>query len=213
MSRKLSSTLHQVLVRSVLVALIAAASPALLVAQPPNPPSPRTSAATQIGDHWIKVDYSAPVLRGRQGIFGSGDSYGQTLKAGAPVWRAGADSSTRFKTDVALEINGTKVPAGEYSFLIDLKADGWTAILSGQPYIGRVNSPEEVREGMAEGKAWGGYGYKMDADAARAPMTVRKIEASIDNLTYWFMDVSEEGGTLAIAWDDHEGFLSFKIAE
>lgn len=184
-----------------------------VVAQPPNPQSPRTSAATQIGEHWIKVDYSSPVLRGRQGIFGSGDSYATKVKAGAPVWRAGADSSTRIKTDADLEINGTKVPAGEYSFLIDLKEGSWTAILSSQPYIGRVTSRDDVQAGMAEGKAWGGYGYKEEADVARAPMKVQKIEHSIDNLSYWFSDVTDAGGTLMIGWDDHIAALPFKVAK
>jgi hypothetical protein len=184
-----------------------------VIAQPPNPASPRTSAATQIGDHWIRVDYSAPVLRGRQGIFGSGDSYGTAVLAGAPVWRAGADSNTRIKTDVALEINGTKVPAGEYNFLIEIKEDSWTAILSSQPHIGRVNGVEEVRAGMAEGKSWGGYGYKTEHDVVRAPMTLDKIENSIDNLTYWFSDVTDMGGALVIGWDNHIGALPFQIAK
>lgn len=183
------------------------------IAQPPNPASPRTSASTQIGDDWIRVEYSAPILRGRQGIFGSGDSYGQKVLAGAPVWRAGADSNTRFKTDADLMINGTKVPAGEYSFLIDLKDGEWTAILSNQPYIGRVNSREEVGQGMAEGKSWGGYGYKSEHDVVRAPMTVQKTDASIDNLSYWFSGVSEEGGNLSIGWDDHIATMAFEIAE
>ena len=183
------------------------------LAQPPNPASPRTSAATQIGDHWIKVDYSAPILRGRQGIFGEGDAFGTKVLAGAPVWRAGADSNTRIKTDVALEINGTKVPAGEYSFLIEFKEGGWNAILSSQPTIGKVTSREQVQEGMAEGKSWGGYGYKAEHDVVRAPMMVEKIENSIDNLTYWFSDVSDEGGALAIGWDNHIAVLPFKVAK
>ena len=197
------------------IALFAAAAllAAVASAQPPNPASPRTSAATQIGDHWIRVDYSAPILRGRKGIFGAGESYGATVRAGAPVWRAGADSNTRIKTDVALVINGTTVPAGEYSFLIELKEGAWTAILSKQPHIGRVNSREEVQAGMAEGKSWGGYGYKADDDVVRAPMTVQKIESSIDNLTYWFSDVSATGGSFAIGWDDHIAFLPFQLAK
>ena len=183
------------------------------IAQPPNPASPRTSANTQIGDHWIRVDYSAPILRGRQGIFGSGESYGQTVLAGAPVWRAGADSNTRIKTDVDLMINGTRVPAGEYSFLIDIAEGSWTAILSSQPYIGRVNSREEVGQGMAEGKSWGGYGYKKEHDVVRAPMNVEKTEYSIDNLSYWFSNVSDAGGNLSIGWDDHIATLAFEIAD
>ena len=190
-------------------AFLAGAAPA----QPPNPASPRTSAATQIGEHWVRVDYSSPILRGRHGIFGSGESYGATVRAGAPVWRAGADSNTRIKTDVALAISGKTVPAGEYSFLIELKAGAWTAILSSQPHIGRVNSREEVQAGMAEGKSWGGYGYKADHDVVRAPMMVQKIESSIDNLSYWFSDVSETGGALAIGWDDHIATLPFQLSK
>ncbi len=200
------------------VVLIAAISLALGVvstsfAQPPNPASPRTSVATQIGDHWIRVDFSAPVLRGRQGIFGSGDSYGTTLLAGAPVWRAGADSNTRVKIDADLVINGTTVPAGEYSFLIELKEGSWTAILSEQPYVGRVTSRADVQTGIGEGKSWGGYGYKVEHDVVRAPMVVEKIENSIDNLSYWFSDVTDAGGALAIGWDDHIGVLPFQLAK
>ena len=56
-----------------------------------QPASPRGDAATQIGETWITVNYGRPILRGRTNIFGAGDSYGQTVNAGAPVWRAGAN--------------------------------------------------------------------------------------------------------------------------
>jgi len=71
-----------------------------------RPKSPRTNSSTQIGDAWIDVTYSAPILRGRRDVFGSGDSYGQAIYAGAPVWRAGADVTTRIKTGLDLEIDG-----------------------------------------------------------------------------------------------------------
>ena len=87
-------------------------------AQEERPASPKGHAATQIGDSWIDVEYSRPILRGRQGIFGSGDYYGTKVNAGAPVWRAGANVTTRIKTEVDLEIGGTKVPAGEYSLFV-----------------------------------------------------------------------------------------------
>lgn len=196
-----------------MTAILAIALTGVLVAQPPNPASPRTSAATQIGDNWIKIDYSAPVLRGRQGIFGEGDSYGATVKAGAPVWRAGADSNTRIKTDADLMIGGKKVAAGEYSLLIDIKDGAWTAIISSQPSIGRVTSREDVQAGMAEGKSWGGYGYKQDMDVVRAEMTLNKTENSVDNLTYWFSDVSDAGGSIGVAWDNHMAYLPFEIAK
>ncbi len=86
-----------------------------------RPASPAGSSATQIGEKWIDVTYGRPILRGRKGIFGSGAEYGKTLYASGPVWRAGANVTTRIKTELDLEIGGKKVPAGEYSFFIELK--------------------------------------------------------------------------------------------
>ena len=56
-----------------------------------QPKSPKGQAASQVGSgfgNWVEVTYSRPILRGRQGIFGEGDSYGQKVNAGAHVWRA-----------------------------------------------------------------------------------------------------------------------------
>ena len=39
-----------------------------------------------------------------------------------PVWRAGANVSTRLKTEVPLTFGGKTVPPGEYSLFIDLEA-------------------------------------------------------------------------------------------
>ena len=129
------------------------------------------------------------------------------------MWRAGADANTRLKTDVALTINGTQLPAGEYSFLIDIEEGTWTAILSSQPHIARANSREDVQAGMAEGKSWGGYGYDPEHDVLRAPMMVETIENSIDNLAYWFSDVTDSGGNLAIGRDTTIAVLPFQITD
>ena len=59
--------------------------------------SPAGTAATQVGpkySKWIEVTYSRPILRGRADIFGSGPTYGKGLLAGAPIWRAGAQTQT-----------------------------------------------------------------------------------------------------------------------
>ena len=170
--------------------------------------SPPGSAATQIGDHWIEITYSRPILRGRAGIFGSGDSYGTKLNAGAPVWRAGANATTRLKTEVDLEIGGTKVPAGEYSLFVELGDGGWTGIISKQDYMASFD-----RAKVQEGVTWGAYGYNADHDVARASMTVQQGAASVDQLTIVFVDVTAEGGGIAVVWDNQIGTLPFKVAE
>ena len=121
----------------------------------PMPASPRGTAATQVGGKWvvekegtapryregkwIVVDYGRPILRGRTDIFGAGADYGKTVNAGAPVWRAGANQTTRFKTEAPLVFAGKTLPAGEYSLFVELKPGAWTLDLLDPA------APDEVR--------------------------------------------------------------------
>jgi len=100
-----------------ILASTAASAAVLAQAQvPPRSPSPAGSAAIQVGTwkaddkpgarvatgKWIDLIYGRPIKRGRGDLFGAGADYGKTLKGGAPVWRAGANALTRFKTEVPL---------------------------------------------------------------------------------------------------------------
>ena len=169
--------------------------------------SPAGTAATQVGpkySQWVEVTYARPILRGRADIFGSGASYGKGILAGAPIWRAGANVSTRLKTDVPLVIGGTTVPAGEYSVFIELKGEqDWTFVLSS---YGALVSPKEPKPDHL----WGAYGYKADKDVARAPMTVSASPVQVDQLTWSFTDVTEQGGTLRICWAKTVASVAFK---
>lgn len=174
--------------------LVAAAT--LVTAQEPRPASPRGSAATQLGEKgpWIEITSGRPIKRGRD-LWGSGATYGQTLLARAPVWRAGADVSTRLKTDVPLQIGGKAVPAGEYSLFVDLKSPtDWTLIVSswGAKKAGRDQQKDAL---------WGAYNYTPDKDVARVAMKVDKLPLSIDQLTWNFADVTAAGGQLVLMWD------------
>jgi hypothetical protein len=179
-------------------------------ATPPRPASPPGTAATQVlgqytkdaqgreryeGGKWIEISYGRPILRQRD-VWGAGGDYGKTLNAGAPVWRAGANVSTRLTTESPLEIGGKAVPAGEYSLFIDLKSPKeWTLIVSswGAKKTGRDETP---------GTLWGSYNYTPDKDVARVPMSVTKLPVSVDQLTWSFVDVTANGGKLALMWGD-----------
>ena len=171
--------------------------------------SPKGSSSTQIGESWIDVTYSRPILRGRQGIFGSGEDYGKTVKGGGDYWRVGADATTKLKTEIDLEVGGRKVPAGEYAVIADVKADGWTLILSSQKSMDKWMGREEV----AKGVLWGAYGYKPEFDVARAGMELGKLDYSVDQMTINFVDVDESGATLAIYWDDVVATTRLKVAK
>ena len=142
-----------------------------------RPQSPRGQAAVEIGSNWIEIDYGRPILRGRQGIFGEGDTYGKKVSGGAPVWRAGANQSTRLTTEVDLSFGGSDVPAGEYSLFVDLsRADEWTLILSEW-------GAQQQFDRNDKDNLWGAYGYTDDKDVVRAKMAVTQTEVAIEQFT------------------------------
>ena len=101
-----------------------------LDAQPRRPASPEGTSATQVDGRWIEIVYGRPILRGRTNIFGAGADYGKTLFDGGTVWRAGANVSTRLRSEVPLAVGGKRVAPGEYVLLIDLKLLGLAPALT-----------------------------------------------------------------------------------
>ncbi len=167
--------------------------------------SPRGEASTQIGEAWIIVDYGRPILRGRTGIFGSDEDYGAMVTGTAPVWRAGANKSTRLHTEIPLMIGDMEIAAGEYSVFVDLSQDGWMFILSTHE---AKESGREPGEGI-----WGAYGYTPDKDIVRVPMMVREMTHSADQFTIGFFDVTEEGGTLSMMWKHAMASVPFTVVQ
>ena len=167
--------------------------------------SPAGTAATQVNGQWIELSYGRPILRGRTNIFGSGADYGKKLNDGGQVWRAGANDTTLLRTQVALEIGGKRVPAGEYAVLVELKSEkDWTLIVSAQPYQRTFDEKNTT-------DLYGGFNYKPDRDVARAPMRVETIPFSIDQLTWGFTDVTPAGGTMRLWWEKNMASVGFTI--
>jgi len=195
----------------------------LAFAQERKPMSPHGTAATQVGGKWtvekagaeprytggkwIEVEYGRPIKRGREPLFGAGAEYGKKFLDGAPVWRAGANQSTRLKTEVALEIGGKRLEPGNYSVFVDLKEGAWTFIVSKQP------AQEKYDPNDKSGAIWGSYGYDAKYDVLRAPMSTTKIAHSIDEFTIGFLDVTDKGGKLAMGWDKDVAMVDFKVAQ
>jgi hypothetical protein len=189
------------------LALAAGATVVSPEAQQRRPASPEGTSATHVGGRWIEIVYGRPILRGRTNVYGSGSDYGKTLFDGGSVWRAGANVSTRLRTEAPLEVGGTRVAPGEYVMLIDLKGEkDWTFIVSSQPYALDFD-PKNTTE------LYGGYNYTPKFDVARAPMRVEPLGFSVDQLTWLFTDVTASGGTMRIAWEKVMASVPFKIVE
>lgn len=201
-----------------LFALALVAAPGLFAQD--RPASPPGKAATQVGGEWkeqdgrqryvggkwIEISYGRPILRQREDIFGSGETYGQKVAAGAPVWRLGANQSTRLVTEVALKLGDTVVPAGEYSLFADLTGGTWTLIVSNWP--AQQTYDRDNKEAL-----WGAYGYTPDKDVARVKMEVDTLQHRLDQLTIGFSDVTRDGGAILVAWDRTVARVPFTVAE
>ena len=205
---------------------------ALSAQQPARPMSPEGSTGAQVfgkwtkgerpaftlgrenyvGGKWIEITYGRPLQRGRD-LFGSGPSYGKavndvgsaTLPA-PPVWRAGANVSTRLKSAVPLIFGDKRVPAGEYSLFIDLNGPTqWTLIVSRWPAQLKFDPNDKTA-------LWGAYGYTADRDVARIPMRVETLPFGVEQLTWSFVDMTNDGGRMALMWGKTMASTSFKAS-
>jgi len=159
------------------------------------------------GGKWLEVNYSRPSLRGRTNIFGAGADYGKTVAGDSkPLWRAGANASTTFKTEVPLMIGGKRIEPGTYAVLVELKEPAWTFILSSQPRAEKFDDPDKT-------KLFATSNYDPKFDAVRVPMTMMTPKASIDQFTIGFVDMSDAGGKLAMAWDKTAALVPFTVAQ
>ena len=172
-------------------------------------PSPPGQAAVQLGGRWEKtaeggqayrdgkwvvVNYGRPLLRGRTNIFGSGADYGSMVNAGAPLWRAGANDTTRLITQAPLTIGGRTIAPGTYNVFVDLKPSNWTLVLSTQPVQEKFDPNDKVRLS-------GATNYDPKFDVLRAPMTVRSTDVSVEQFTIGFIDVTATSATMTMAWE------------
>ena len=176
------------------------------------PPSPRGEAAIQVlgkyekdryvGGQWITVDYGRPIMRGRANIFGSGAEYGKTVNPDAPIWRAGANDTTRLTTQATLTIGTTTLKPGVYNVFVDLKENAWTLVLTTQRVQPKYDPDDKVL-------LYGAYNYDPKFDVLRVPMRVAPLPMSIEQMTIGFSDVRTDGGSLFIAWDKTMATVDF----
>ena len=161
---------------------------------------------------WIEITYGRPLQRGRD-LFGSGENYGKAaLDVGTaglpapPVWRAGANMTTRLKTEATLTFGDKKVAPGEYSLFVDLKSPReWTLIISSWAAQAKFNPQDKDA-------LWGAYGYTQDKDVARVPMKVDALAFAVEQLTWSFVDMTTAGGKVALMWGKTMASTEFKAS-
>ena len=181
-----------------------------------RPLSPAGHSATQVAGTtfdaqygslhgpWLDVYYGRPIKRGRD-LFGLPD-WAEALNDGAPVWRAGANQTTRLVTEVPLVFGGTRVEPGEYTLFIDLADEGWTFIVSA--WAAQRNYDFENTDAL-----FGAFDYTDDRDVLRMPMELATLPASFDQLSWQFVDMTPTGGRLVLLWDNRMASVAFTVAQ
>jgi hypothetical protein len=167
-----------------LLALAAAvffAAPGPVAAQ-----APRQTASATLGGKTVSISYTGPSVRGRK-VF---SAEGPIAKDGTyPVWRAGADSATALHTEADLEINGLKVPKGDYTLFVNLKdVNNWELIVNKQT------------------GQWG-LTYSAAQDLGRVKMTMAKPAAPVETLKYTLTG-SGNTGKLTLEWENYSASVN-----
>jgi hypothetical protein len=146
------------------------------------PQSPPTQATVTIGGKTLTIKYSAPSVRGRK-IFTPGGVISQDPTY--PVWRAGANEATAFHTEADLDVNGLRVPKGNYTLWVLIKdPEAWELIINKQT------------------GQWG-LSYTSAQDLGRVKMTMSKPPASIERMKYTLSDLGGNKGKLQLEWENH----------
>jgi hypothetical protein len=108
------------------------------------------------------------------------------------VWRTGANEATSLKTDVALDINGTKVPAGSYTIYTLPSSGTWKLIVNKQT------------------GQWGTV-YDEKQDLARIDMKSSALPAPVEQFTISF-DKAGRGANLNLDWENTRQSVMIKEA-
>jgi Protein of unknown function (DUF2911) len=153
------------------------------------PASPPAETTTTINGKAITIKYSAPSLKGRT-MFGPNG--GISKDPTYPVWRAGANSATSLHTDADLDINGVKVPAGDYTLFVALDSNPWQLIVNKQT------------------KQWG-LTYDKAQDLGRVKMTITKPSAPIETYKMTLNSTGGNKGTLQLEWENVIATVPFSV--
>jgi hypothetical protein len=197
------------------VLIVTAAMAGLLSAQPRRLASPAGTSATEVGGRhddregyvggkWLEIRFGRPIKRGRD-LFGPRD-YAEALNDGAPVWRAGANVTTRLNTAVPIVIAGRTIAPGEYTVFIDLQPREWLFVLSTWP--AQLTYDYENKTAL-----WGAFEYTSDRDVVRMPMRRETLKYSFDQLSWEFLDITDAGGKLALIWDRQLAWVPFTTGQ
>jgi hypothetical protein len=110
------------------------------------------------------------------------------------VWRTGANEATSLKTDVDLDINGTKVPAGSYT-IYSIPSQGTSKLI--------INK---------QTGQWGTV-YDEKQDLARIDLQVTELPSPVEQFTIAFEKTGPSSANLNFDWENSRATVPVKEAK
>jgi len=153
--------------------------------------SPPMQTSATFGGKEVWIVYHAPSVKGRK-IFGSDDA----LQKPGTVWRMGADQATFLHTDADLDINGLKVPKGEYTLYVDLDQGKWHLIVSKQT-------------GQWGIKRGGATTLEEAQMVGKTAMTMSKPASAVEQLKIALASSGGNKGKLTVEWENVSASVNF----
>ena len=146
--------------------------------------SPHVRSAWTVDGAQISIEYGRPYLKGRPEA---------TMMPPGKPWRTGADEATVLTTDKPLKFGSVSLPAGSYTINTQPGEKEWQII------FGKLGKPGQ----------WG-IPYNASLEIGRAPMSISKAKAPVEQLTI-SVDDTPAGGTLRIEWGSTSAQTPFTV--
>ena len=161
------------------------------------------------GGKWIEITYGRPLQRGRD-LFGSGANYGKAARRrGAELSGAACVARRCERDDEAQDRSSPRLRQQDCP-----RRGGQFVHRSGEANRVdvdrlRLARSDEVRS-KRQGRTMGRDGYTPDKDVARVPMKVETLPFAVDQLTWTFLDMTNDGGRIALMWGKTLASAPFK---
>ncbi|WP_321827267.1 DUF2911 domain-containing protein [Maribacter dokdonensis] len=149
-------------------------------------PSPAAKLIQTVGLTEVSIDYSRPSMRGRK-VYGN-------LVPFDKLWRTGANAYTKVSFDTDVTIGGKEVKAGTYSIFTKPGVSNWEVYI----YTDIVG---------------GGTPSKWEESKIAAQLTtpVYNIEMPVETFTITVDDVTSNGASIGIIWENTYVAIPFTV--
>ena len=173
-----------------MAAMVMLAAAVSVSAQKTTEVHPGRGGSPHIRSEWtidganISVEYGRPSLKGRPEA--------DLMPVGQP-WRTGADEATVLKTDKPLKFGTLSLQPGTYTLNTQPGEKDWQLI------VGKLGKPGQ----------WG-IPYNATLEIGRAPMSLQKTKAPVEQVTI-SVDDTPKGGTLKVEWGTKSASVPFTV--